>query len=122
MRIGDNLYCINDKIVIVSSFNKEVARKITHKKGKVYKIKGYLLGNDIDVINRFVEHGQVPYEAISIYIEAEPTTTPNGYYGFTKDINKISDNIFLTNYREHFITENQYRKLKLKKIRKDLVD
>jgi hypothetical protein len=96
MKIGDKVYCIKD-----NSYNG-----YCHKKNHTYVIESFL---DISGKGKYIS---IPTEHIkSVYITAEPNTTPKDVLGYSINPMYTHDK-----FEEYFIDVKEVRKLKLKKI------
>ena len=111
MKIGDRLYCINDRVSAVSSV-------IFFIKGNVYEI--------VNIINNFPStptlkeqrkikfYNNLSKESIIVCVKPE-SSWPNGGIEFIYDKYQENDGDYYY-IDEYFITLAEYRKIKLNKI------
>lgn len=104
MKPGDKVYCKEN-----SYYQDYFGSYLIHKKGKSYKVT-----NISDEYYRYV-----------VFIEVEKSTVieiGDNTHGYCLDINKKLKNPkfvlsrFWHNYNDYFLSQQEYRKLKLKKL------
>lgn len=97
MKIGDKVYCIKTNFY---------GKRECHKKNRTYIIESFLDSKSQD------SYINIPIEDIkSIFITAEPNTTPKDVLGYSINPIYIHDK-----FEEYFIDVKEVRKLKIKKI------